>query len=244
MKAIFVCFSRQRRHVMKKATSISSRRVMLMVCVLILSSLACNLPDLQEMALDFVLRTLQNDAVQDFLPSDLLEQLDPQQAAELLEIFDEMQAGHTRVFTGTADYHTIFNQIECPQGNIAANELTITVTEEGAATGFLRYQYTTGNCQYTEDGQSYVQRVEFLVTGTFEGHLSDDQGTITLYEDWMCKTVYDSRGDTAPDPDCNIFPPREVDITITDQQMTGLIRMPGADVYDGMFNVTFSAVQN
>lgn len=228
---------------MKKANSILRRRVMIMICVLIFSSLACNLPDLQEMALDFVLRTLQNEVVQDVLPSELLEQLDPEQASELLEMFGELQAGGTRVFTGTADYHTVFYQIECPQGTIVANELTITVTEEGAATGFLRYQYTTGNCEYTQGGQSYVQRVEFLVNGTFEGHLSDDRGTITLYEDWQCNTVYDSRGASAEDPDCNVFPPREVDITITDQQMTGLIRFPGADVYDGMFNVTFAAVQ-
>lgn len=228
---------------MKRTNSRSTKLVLISITLVMLSSLACNLPDLQAMVIDLIMENTLGEAAQDFSPSDLLEELGAENTSDLLEMLDPEQAAGMRVFTGTSDYDRIFQKLECSGHQTKQNMLTITVTEAGAVNGTLQYLFNSGDCPYTQDGETYIQQVEFLITGIFEGTLTGDQGTIALMEDVKCTMVYDSSSEYPPDPDCNIFPPREVDVTITNQQMTGLIRFPANEDPTGMFNVNFSATQ-
>ena len=220
---------------MKRSYSQPVTPIVICMLVLMASSLACNLPDLQDMVQRTVLETIfkgiqDNEEVQSVASEVLGELLGP-----------DALAGE-RVFTGTSNYDGIFKDVRCPGYETKENLLAITVGEEGAVSGIVRYVYNTGSCEYTEKDQTYTQVVEFSITGTFEGQIVDDGGTITLYENVDCVTVYDSSGVYPDDPDCNLFPYRDVDITISGSQMTGLIRVPASGDPDGLFNVTFSAM--
>lgn len=228
---------------MKKPSSHSVTSLLIVMIALVLSSMACRvLAPGQEMVrqmlsgdyfIEWITRifTDRNDEFLDLLP-------------ELLEIYGDTESVATsRIFTGTANYDVIFRDLNCPGYQTTDNSLMITVAEEGQVTGVLSFGFNSGSCEYTRGGETFVQVLELTLTGTFEGTIIDNKGTITLYEDVTCTTVYDSGGKDYNDPDCNLFPYREVDVTIDGNQMSGLIRAPGTDEFGGLFNVTFTATQ-
>ncbi len=100
----------------------------------------------------------------------------------------------SRLFLGTADYLKILDIEQCPGWHITENFLGIVIAEGGSLTGKISFVYNSGDCDYTEDGQTYAWNWDASFFGKFEGMLPSDEGTITFYQDAKVEVLWDGQG--------------------------------------------------
>lgn len=215
------------------------------IIVLIIASMACQIWDVAKLVHGTVFEA-GSDLFDQFYgePKLTIHDTPDMSAIEGLDDLNQEEGSPGDIlFIGTSDYLSFFWRVQCPGHQTSENFLSMLILEDGTVTGKLWYKYNTGSCEYPENGQTYTQIWEYNITGRFEGKLIGDAGTITYYEDIYCEIIYDSTGKDLSDEkgDCTLWPERVADITLSGNQVTGLIRAPGGEDPQGLFDVLFTA---